>query len=121
VKQRSPEPHEDLLFAATEQEIAAGFAQVVRWASAGEIDLWERSQHSIPAGLRDRQNLSVALPSATQPPGTGQFRLEFWVSEGALVPGALPHWREISAPISGVRILGLRAFGPKSKWADDEA
>ena len=121
MKQHSPEPQENILFAAPEQEIAPGFSQVVRWASAGEIDLWERSRQSIPPGLRDSQNLPVALPNATQPPGTGQFRLEFWVSEGSLIPGALPHWREISAPISGVRIIGLRAFGPQSMRAKDEA
>ena len=100
---------EKLLFVAATHPISS--QQVFRWASAGEVDLWSHSREQVPSQLQAERNLPVALPSATKPPGTGPFRLEFWVDENLLLPGAHPEWRQIRRQTE-VKVRNLRVFGP---------
>jgi hypothetical protein len=100
-----------LLFAAPASETPPSYLQVVRWASAGEVDVWTRVVDVIPAEVRGNDCIPVALPESEKPPGTGPFRLEFFVSAASLTAGERPEWRNIPGPAAGTKILNLKIFG----------
>jgi hypothetical protein len=92
-----------LLFAAPASETPPSYLQVVRGASAGEVDVWTRVADVISAEVRGNESIPVALPESGKPPGTGPFRLEFFVSPASLTPGERPEWRKIPGPAAGTK------------------
>jgi hypothetical protein len=101
---------DELVFATSVDHIPATYRMVWRWTNAGEAELWEKSQGSIPRGLRDNEDLAVTTPDTDKPPGTGWLRLEFWIDSSALKPHSHPCWLKIRAPVDGMPILGLRIY-----------
>ena len=99
-----------LIFEAAVDHVPHTYLKVWRWASAGEVELWERSSGRIPQGLREHEDLAVTTPDAEKPPGTGWFRLEFWIDCSALKSTSRPQWLQVRAPIAGTPILGLRIY-----------
>jgi hypothetical protein len=113
----TPQP-EALLFEAPTSAVPAGYVQVVRWVSAGEVDIWLRDPKSLSPDVRGTHNVPVALVSATKPAGTGPFRLQFWVPSDVLTTGDRADWRQISGPVQGIAIANLQIFGPAELKAD---
>ena len=109
---------ETLLFEAPTSDVPAGYVQVVRWVSAGEVDVWLRDPKSLSPGVRGTENIPVAFVGAVQPAGTGRFRLQFWVSSDVLTSGERADWRQISGPAQGIPIVNLQVFGPEEFKAD---
>ncbi len=107
-----------LLFAAPASETPPNYLQVVRWASAGEVDVWTRAADVISAEVRGNESIPVAFPEAGKPPGTGPFRLEFYVSAASLIPGERPEWRRILGPAGGTKIANLKIFGSSALAAN---
>jgi hypothetical protein len=113
----TPQP-EALLFKAPTSAVPAGYVQVVRWVSAGEVDIWLRDPKLLSPEVRGTQSIPVALVGAAKPAGTGRFRLQFWLRSDVLTTGDLADWCLISGPAQGITIVNLQVFGPEEFKAD---
>ena len=111
---------EATLYAAPVTEVPDGFVKVVRWVGAGEAEMWANSGLAVPPGLHgDERFLPVAQPMSPQPPGTGPFRVEFYVPQPMLVSRPQIGWLYLLVPAAGLGVLNLRILGPAESPGED--